>query len=201
MSVSDHTNANSYQAERFVNASDYTLRYVVDHLISSGHFEELHKIICPHFMWAKRNRYGSHQGLVQDLTQTIESLQHEGLNGLPHLIFYSVLYSTLRSMANNISPETLRIVAQLGQKERAISYAETISDRHQRALAFQLIGGGGKRAQEQEKDEGVERKLDGALIQRAFSESLLIESDYERVEFLSRLAPDLARVGDKEGGL
>ena len=128
MSASDHTNANSYQAERFLKAPDYTLHYIVEHLISAQYFEEIHKVICPGLMWAKRLRYGSHQGLVQDLTLIIEVLQPDGLDGLPLLIFYSMLYSTLRSMANNISPVALRVLTQLGQIERAINYAETISD-------------------------------------------------------------------------
>ncbi len=187
--------------QRLLDAPDDTLHHVVNMHIKAGLLDDLHGLISPEFMWAKRKRYGSHQDFVEDIERTIEVLQNSRLDDLPRLIFYSMLYATLRSMAINVTPEVLKVLADLGHMERAVAYAEILTDPFQKAEAFQILGGGGKNSREKEKNDGVRRKLNRKLIQRAFAESSRIESSYDKAKFLSTLASDLARIGDMEAAL
>jgi len=144
---------NSPLTQRLANAPNDTLLHIINIHIKAGLFEELHELITPDLMREKRKRYGSHQSFIRDLELTIQALPGEGLNGLPHLMFYSMLYSTLRSMSTNVTPEVLRVSAAFGNMERAKAYAGTTPGPYQKALAYQILGGGGEKAQKKEKTE------------------------------------------------
>lgn len=178
---------------------DYSLRYLPIHLIQAGAIDELYSLINADFMWAKRSKFGSHRSFGLDLEQTIQTLQISQLEDIPRRIGYSLLYASLGSLTENITPNVIWILTQLGQVERAASYAEMMVDPKQRAEAFRTIGGGGVALWGRWWEPQV--KLDGAFLKRAVEEASKISDDEDRFKFVRQLAPELARAGETEGVL
>ncbi|HID31627.1 MAG TPA: hypothetical protein EYP19_16720, partial [Desulfobacterales bacterium] len=127
--------------------------------------------------------------------------EQEGTDGLSRLISYSLLYATLGSLATNVTPEVLRVLAELGEVERAVDYAEMIVEPAQRAKAFQAIGGGGLLAALLHEMQTEKPKLDRAFLKRALEEAQRITDVEEKAKFLYILAPELARAGEAEASL
>lgn len=177
----------------------YALIYLPTHLIQVGAIDDLHSLINEDFMWAKRSKFGSHRGFALDLEQAIETLQKSRLEDLPRRIAYTLLYATLGSLSANITPRVLSILVQLGQVDRAVSYAEMMVDRKQRAEAFRTIAGGGDALFGHWWQSDV--RLDSTFLKRAVDEAWQIPDTEKRLKFVAQIAPELARSGDAEAAL
>jgi len=112
-----------------------------------------------------------------------------------------LLYATLGSLATNVTPELLRVLAELGEVKRAVDYAEIIVEPAQRAEAFQAIGGGGLLATLLREMRGEKLKLDGTFLKRALEEAERITDVERKAKFLYVLALELARAGEAKAAL
>lgn len=180
---------------------EYALRHLASHYAQRRQFGKLNDLLMrPEYMRAKRAKGGSYYSYIQEVTGAIEVCEGQGMAGLPQLAFYSLLVAVLRTQTANIAPEVLRILAEWGRLESAVSYARSIADPQQRTLAFQMLGGGGwdPRRFFGVPSEQRERLLpyDTFLLQCAFEESQRIPRRDERLQLLSGLCVDLARSGD-----
>ena len=176
--------------------SDYALDHYAAHLFEASRYGQLYGLLDKEWMELKRRRGGAHWSFAEDLELAIRAAEKNGVNGLPDLVSYSLLYATLCSLATNIKPDVLRLLVKWGGVERARGHAEMmmIVEPEQRAEAFQAIAGGGL-------PPSLQGKLGGAFLRRALEEAQRIPGVEKKAKFLYRLAPELARAGEAEAAL
>src|SRR5690606_19253552 len=88
----------------------------------------------------KRRKLGSHKSFAEDVEFAIQAAQDQKIEGLPHLLLYSLLYATLGSFATNVTTKMLLVLDNWKELERALSYVELMAEPEKRAYAFLTLG-------------------------------------------------------------
>ncbi|HIC94745.1 MAG TPA: ATP-binding protein, partial [Anaerolineae bacterium] len=130
----------SYCARWREHESDYALEHYAAHLFEAGRYGELHGLIDKEWMELKRRRTGSHRSFAADVDLAFRAAEEGGIKGLPRLVQCALLSATLGSLATQVPPEVLGVMARLGQARRALDYARLMVDLKRKAEALRLIG-------------------------------------------------------------
>jgi len=173
--------------------SDYALEHYAAHLFEVGRREELYGLIDREWMELKRRRTGSHRSFAADVDLAFRAAEGEGVEGLPRLVQCALLSATLGSLAAQVPPEVLGVMARLGQAGRALDYARLMVDPRRKAEALRLIG---LALWEQDKPEEAV-----AVLEEALEVAKTIEVPWAKAEALSSIASALARAGRLEEAL
>lgn len=182
---------------RFADLSEYELRHLAEHLLEAKRFQELHSLVR-HYSWyqARRERNPSASTFAHDLELALQAAESQGPAALVDAVRHTLCYATLRTLATNVPPKLLSVLANLGQSNQASDYARMMPELGIRDRADSLIAAGEARAAEGYKDE-ARREL--AL---AFYAAQQIE-DQEEASYATwpRMAEAMAAAGDIDGAL
>jgi hypothetical protein len=125
-------------------ADDYGLNHLAVHLYALRDIEswrqEFYDLICAALMWAKFDRFGSHQPFAQDVLLAVSAAKSEQPPNLVEEFRAGWAYSTLKEVSSDVPPEALAALARLGNAARARGFASLIRDGAQRSEAYRLIG-------------------------------------------------------------
>jgi tetratricopeptide (TPR) repeat protein len=184
-----------YEAQGWpTETPDYALNHYAQHLAQAGDSAALYGLISKSWLDRKFARTHSHRAFARDVDVAIEAAQaDDSIEGLAQLIRLCHLYATLGSLATNVPPELIRVLAQIGQVGRAAGYAELIHDPAKQQAAYRMIG------------EAVLGQGDGVeglrWIVQAAKVVYATGYGYEKADLLSEIAQVLARVGQTEVAL
>jgi tetratricopeptide (TPR) repeat protein len=115
---------------------DYVLACYAAHLHEASDRKGLYGLLNRRWMQLKAIRTHSHRAFAQDVLLAIEAASSEQPSNLVELIRGSHIYATLTSLAANVPPEVLGVLAQLDQRAKAEGYADLISDPQKRSSAY-----------------------------------------------------------------
>jgi tetratricopeptide (TPR) repeat protein len=183
----------------WIKVNDYGLLHLATHLYAlrdvqfdntSPYRQELYALICKPFMQEKLARLGSHQSFSHDVTLAIMMADAEDPPNIVQIIRTSLIYAILVSLATKVAPETLGALAQLGQFERAIGYADLIQDAKKRSHAYLLIA------------EALIKQGDRNSVQFILKKTLesahFVEEEDEKSTILSELVQALVKTGEQQ---
>jgi len=177
----------AYCARWREHESDYALEHYAAHLFEAGRREELYGLIDKEWMELKRRRTGSHRSFAADVDLAFRAAEGEGVKGLPRLVQCALLSATLGSLATQVPPEVLGVMARLGQAERALDYARLMVDPERKAEALWLIS-----LALWEQGQADEAR---AVLGEALEVTRIIEEPDEKAGALSSIASALAQAG------
>ena len=179
----------AYCADWQEHHSSYTLRYYAEHLAEAGQKEALYTLIDKPWMDAKFGRAYSHIAFAEDVSLAIGIAGVEDPPNLVQMVRGCLLYATLGDLATNVPPETLGVLAQVGQVARALGYAALMHDVEMQSRAHLLIG---EALAERKESEQAQTVLAQGL--KAFK---AVRSSSERLDTIGQLAQALVQAGDK----
>ncbi|MBC7250860.1 MAG: CHAT domain-containing protein [Anaerolineae bacterium] len=173
----------------------YAFRHLSAHLAAAEEYEELGRLIERREWYAAQRDYDpARLAYARDVERALEMAEGRGVEGVPAVVGWSLLYGTVRTLASNVPVGALEAMAQLGEKERALRYAELITEPGKQAEAYWRI------ALAMWEQAGKRRdRLVGEALARALQAAEGIESDRYRAKALSAIAQAFAQVGDREG--
>ncbi len=132
---------------------DYGLRHLAEHLDIAERYDQLHSLVEAQDWYAAKSEFDLSQQLyAEDVSRSLaacnrqveQSIQSRDLEAaeavLPTLLAHSLLYSTIRSKAARVAPETLEALVKLGQGERAIRQIDLLMNPLAQAEAYHRIG-------------------------------------------------------------
>jgi tetratricopeptide (TPR) repeat protein len=109
---------------RWADHNGYALR----HLAQAGMFAELGNLIENRAWYeAQRNYDPSLDAYAADVVQSLALAERRGMDGLPQVVAWSLLYATVR-MRSIVLEQIAESLAQLGDLERALNITESIRD-------------------------------------------------------------------------
>jgi tetratricopeptide (TPR) repeat protein len=117
----------------------YFFEHLAYHLAKASRTHELYGLIDKPWMDAKFERTYSHRSFTEDVALTIKVASSEELPNLVQVVRGSLIYTTLGSLATNVPPEVLGVLAKLGQVRRALGIAALIQDAILQSSAYILI--------------------------------------------------------------
>lgn len=121
--------------------SAYTLSHYPAHLFELDRDDELFALINKDWMEAQFERVFSHSAFSADIELAIRAaLKTITQASLVQIVRNSLVYATLGSLTKNVPLAALAVLAQVGQRDKAVGYAGLIPDRHQQIEAFCRIG-------------------------------------------------------------
>ena len=168
----------------------YAFRHLTAHLSAAGEREALFQLVEDPDWYAASRAYDlSRRSYALDVERAVGAAEREGVDGLPEVVGYSLLYATLGSLGTEIPPEALEAMARLGGVEQALGYAALMVEPEKQAKAYRLIG---LVLWEQGKEQQARRALARAL---AAAEG--IKDGEDKATALSKVAQALAQVRDK----
>lgn len=107
---------------RWADHNGYALR----HLAQAGMFAELGNLIENRAWYeAQRNYDPSLDAYAADVVQSLALAERRGMDGLPQVVAWSLLYATVR-MRSIVLEQIAESLAQLGDLERALNITESI---------------------------------------------------------------------------
>ncbi len=172
----------------------YLLEYLSLYLQAADDFNTLATLVeSPAWYEASGYHDPSLQLFARDVEQAIEMAEARGLDALPHVVAWSLLYASVCSYATQVPVEALEAMVLLGESERALRYADLITDLKQRVDAYRRIG---LRLHEQGRDDEAYKVLQGAL---AAAEGIVDEDS--RAKVMSGVVEAMAEAGDPAGAL
>jgi hypothetical protein len=125
----------------------YGLRHLAAHLYAlrddPDHRGDLYKLIDRSYMETKLDAFHSHQPFSEDVALAIRTAEEEVPVRWAQLIRGCLIAASLGSMATNIPPEALGVLAGTGDPRllaQARDYAALMQDRERQCEAYQLMG-------------------------------------------------------------
>jgi hypothetical protein len=178
--------------------SQYALRHYTRHLKDAGRLDDLYQLISKDWMVAKLIAFHSHQPFSEDVALLIEVAGQEWPTNWVQLIRNCLIYATLGSLATNIPPEVIGMLAFTGQTAKALGYAHLIQDVEQRNFACaSIVSALAERGKHLLKQGAVEKARD--VIGDALAAMHVIEDDWAKAQVLDEVVQVLARVEMLEG--
>jgi tetratricopeptide (TPR) repeat protein len=166
---------------------DYVLDHYCSHLREAGDKEGLYRVVDRRWMKLKAARTHSHQAFAEDVLMAIEAAASESPPNLVQEIRGSAIYATLASMATNIPQETLLVLAEAEQLDRAMDFVRLIRDPEKRSSAYHRLGNW------LWEHKRPEEALDAA--EQSAAAALLSEDDSSRVRSLGDSIKLFAQLG------
>ncbi|GEM_PF-2685936 len=123
----------------------YPLHYLSVHLAQAHRWDDLRRLVeSP--AWYRTSTYVDPSGhlFAADVERGLEwadaqVLRHDNLHALPHVVAWSLLYATVRTRATHVPVEALEAMVLLGEGERALRYADLITDQKTQSIAYLRI--------------------------------------------------------------
>src|SRR5262249_40574853 len=139
------------------------------------------------WMELKAAQMHSHRDFARDVLLAINAAASARPPNLVQEIRGSIIYATLNSLAANIPPELLSVLAQVGQHVRAEGYADLIGDPDTRAEAFIAIAGA---LSSQNKPREAK-----AAVEQALAAAETVADSRDKVELLFNTTANLIESG------
>lgn len=120
----------------------YAFRHLATHLAASERDTGLWHLLVETPRWSKAQRLydSSLRQYARDVEVAISLSEQGGIDQLPRVVAYSLLYSTVRSLATNLPSEVLGLMTSLGQAEQALRFAELMTHPWEQSQAYVKIG-------------------------------------------------------------
>jgi tetratricopeptide (TPR) repeat protein len=200
----------------------YYFGHLAHHLTAAGWDDELSELISPEWMNAQFQRTRSHLAFAHDLGDIVERGKKLGDSGWHLRIRAQILLARIRSRATQVPTETLRGLAELGERARAAAYAELVQEDYRRARVFVAVAESAIAAVEQDEAASyLQKAVDAAeesgdehqwasiaplfaqanRTSTAFQIAARIPAGHAREDAYGRIAVHLARQGDVEQAL
>ncbi len=181
--------AHSWDAVDWRHVDEYGLRHLAKHLyaLPATGTEQLYGLICRPYMREKYRRTLSHRAFAEDVALMIRVAERNQSPNVAQLVRGCLLYSSLGFVASKVTPETLGLLARLGNDDAARDYAALIQDRWQQCQAYLEIG---EVLQSQQRQEAALE-----VAEQAAAVASGISDDSLRSEALAQVAVSLAQAG------
>ncbi len=182
---------------RWTTHGGYAFRHLTHHLAQADDLDRLGALIENHAWYTASKAHDPSRLLfaadVERALAMVEVLvvKEKRLEYLPHIVAWSLLHATVRTLATNVPVEALEALVLLGNADRALRYATLITDPKKRAEAFWRIG-------EHLHTRGEADAARQALRQ-ALAAAQAIRDEWSRARALGSVAQALAQAGDREG--
>lgn len=167
----------------------YVLAYYARHLVEAEEREALYALIDKRWMDLKSERTYSHRAFAEDVEVAIEVAESEEPTNWVQFIRGCLIYATLGSLATNVPPAALGVLAQVGQVARAQGYAMLMQDAEKRSQACRLIGEA--LLEQEEREEAI-----GVLTQ-ALAAAEAVGDKQAKADALREIAQALAKAGER----
>ena len=106
----------------------YALTHYAGHLKEEENKKALYDLINREWMEAKLRCFGSHQPFAADVDIAIQVASLETPLNIVQLIRNCLIFAVLGSLATNVPPVVLGVLARCGQTGTALGHAAMISD-------------------------------------------------------------------------
>jgi hypothetical protein len=169
---------------------DYILAHYAQHLIEAEQDDTLYALINKRWMELKFERTFSHRSFADDVERAINLARAEEPPNLVRITRNCLIYATLGTLATNVPPKILEVLAQVGQVERALNYAGLMQDVERRGLAYFLID----RALPEQGNREVAKQ---AVVQVLLMTERMTD-DWKKTQILRGAIQALAQMGELE---
>jgi tetratricopeptide (TPR) repeat protein len=176
---------------RWSTHEGYAPRHLAAHLTKAGMIAELGVLVERRDWYVAQTDYDpSRRTYVRDVERATMAAEDLGVDGVPGVVAWSLLYGTLASMAASIPPEALEGLMLVGKEEQVLRYAELITEPQQQIDAYQKIG-----ELWRAHDQPTEAK---AAFLRAREAAQQIGEKINRARTLGSIAANLTMVGEPD---
>jgi tetratricopeptide (TPR) repeat protein len=185
-------NVLDYCARWQEHRSRYALSHYAAHLAEAGWVGDLYNLISRPWMEAKLAVFQSHHRFKEDVALAIDAAAAEAPVRWDQLIRGCLISASLRSMAAQVPPEVLGVLAQTGDPDlltQARGYAALITAKGNQSEAYRLIGEA--LASQGRTDEAKE------VLRQARAAAEAIGDVDSRASALNGVAQALAQAGDR----
>lgn len=139
--VADHRSALLEYCRRWrEHRGDYALDHFATHLEEAGADDELFALIDAEWYQARRAQSGSPRRFGDDVERALRLARAAPAPDPARIARFTLLAATATSVASNVSPELLGLLARLGGARSAWDYARFLADPLRRRRAYLLIG-------------------------------------------------------------
>ena len=170
----------------------YAMAHYARHLAEAGREMELWNLLATTQDWLKeQTRYDpSRRQYARDIEMAISLSEQRGIDCVPQVVAYNLLYATTVSQVTSVPSEVLALMTSLGQAEQALSFAELVANPWRQAEAYIEIG------EELLSQGNIAECVEMLSLARA--SAMLIADPGDRGSALSKVAKALDRAGSKE---
>jgi len=172
--------------------SRYGLHHLTRHLADAGHERDLWSLLAATPNWLKEQaRYDpSRRQYAWDLEAAISLSEQGGVERLPEVVAYSLLYATTGSQVTRVPSEMLGLMTSLGQTEQALRFAELATSPWRQSEAYVEI------SEQLLAHHDVAKCVEVLALARGAA--MQISDEGNRASALSKVARVLDRAGKKE---
>ena len=176
---------------RWGEHNGYAFRHLSAHLARAGMVEELRRLVEQQRWYEAHLAYDpTLRAYAWDVERAIEVVGRQGIEGLPKVVAWSLLYGALRDLATNVPMEAIEAMVSLGDERRALYYTEFLTDPERQVEAHRRIA---SRLQEQGRTIQAREAVD-----RALQAAEGIQTARGRARALTDIAWALLQIGEVE---
>jgi len=169
----------------------YYYEHLVYHLYEAKQYKVLYSLVDQSWLEAQFRRSYSHYSFANDLEFVINASMSETPVNWTQLVRGCLAYATLGSLATNIPPVALGMLALVGQIERAISYAALIQEPIRKSESYWLLG---TFLRESGDSNGARR-----LLEQALGAAAAVRDENDKAEAIGSIAHAYSQIGDITG--
>jgi len=172
--------------------SRYGLHHLTRHLTDAGHERDLWSLLAatPNWLTEQARHDPSRRQYAWDLEAAISLSERGGVDRLPEVVAYSLLYATTGSQVTRVPSEMLGLMTSLGQTKQALRFAELVTSPERQSEAYVEI------SEQLLADNDVAKCVEVLALAREVA--MQISEEGNRASALSKVAHVLGRAGKKE---